>query len=257
MIPQIFQIDFPFPITINSFGLFLALAFIAGMRRLELSFSDHGIDKERAEPMVMVCAVAGVFGAKLLSVLANLDRFWSDPLGTVLSGTGFVFYGGLIGGFLAGVWFAWRNKLGVVKVMDLIGPTLALGYGVGRIGCHLSGDGDYGSVTDLPWSFSYALGVVPTTSPVHPTPIYESLAAFGICWFLLKVERSGALSAPGQRFSLYLLLMSTERFLVEFLRIEPRVFAGFTQAQVIALVLFSIGGILLLFSQTLRPKVSS
>ena len=241
MIPTIFQLG---PIPIHSFGLMMVLCFLAGMRRLELSLAEHGEDKTHAESMVFWAAIGGLLGARVLFILGSLEQLVADPLGVIFSGAGFVFYGGLIGGFLAVTVYIKKNGLSFWKMADLIGPALAIGYAVGRIGCHLSGDGDYGRASDLPWAVNYAFGAVPTTEVVHPAPIYESISAFLICFLLLKVERAGLLSATGQRAGLYLILMSIERFFIEFIRIESVVFEGLTQAQVFAVGLGVLGTLL-------------
>jgi len=250
MIPEILSIG---PLTLHSFGLMMVLTFLAGWKRLEISLEDGGYQGTHAEPMVVYAAIGGVIGARVLFILANFSAFLAAPIEMIITGAGFIFYGGFIGGFLAVVFYLRKNSLPFFKMADIVAPALAIGYGVGRIGCQLSGDGDYGKVTDLPWAMSYSLGAVPTAPGVlvHPAPVYESLAAFFICWLLLN--RSEAFSwKPGSLFGLYLILMSIERFLVEIIRIEPLVGAGLTQAQWIA-IFISLFGLLLIF----RPAGAS
>ena len=117
--------------------------------------------------------------------------------------------------------------------------ALAIGYGIGRIGCQLAGDGDYGVATDLPWGMAYPNGVVPTLEKVHPAPVYETLlglAIFAILWRLrLRFEK------PGQLFSLYLVLAGAARFAVEIIRLNPDVVWGLSAAQLISLVMIAAG----------------
>jgi phosphatidylglycerol:prolipoprotein diacylglycerol transferase len=121
----------------------------------------------------------------------------------------------------------------------LAATPLALGYAIGRIGCQLSGDGDYGTASDLPWAMSYPDGAVPTNERVQPTPIYESISMALIAWALWTLRDR---FAPGLLFALYLVLSGVERFLVEFLRRNDEVWAGLTVPQIESLVLMLVGG---------------
>ena len=122
---------------------------------------------------------------------------------------------------------------------DAVGIGLAIGYAIGRIGCQLAGDGDYGVPTDLPWGMAYPEGVVPTLEIVHPAPVYETLmglATFGVLW-----STRMRLAVPGTLFSLYLVLSGVARFAVEFIRLNPVVAWGLTGAQLISLALVAVG----------------
>jgi phosphatidylglycerol:prolipoprotein diacylglycerol transferase len=134
---------------------------------------------------------------------------------------------------------------------------LALGYAVGRLGCQLSGDGDYGIRTSGWWGMSYATGVVPTLPGelVYPTPLFESSIALLVLWVLSWVEvRSTVLSGRFQRFGLYLVLISIERFFVEFLRPNVKVLSNFSEAQIIAVGLAVFGIVLLLIGGSGRVE---
>ena len=124
-------------------------------------------------------------------------------------------------------------------MVDAIGIGLALGYAVGRIGCQLAGDGDYGVPTELPWGMAYPNGVVPTLERVHPAPVYETLMGLGIFGILWSTRKH--LQTLGLSFCLYLILSGTARFLVEFVRLNPEVFWGLSAAQGISLVLIGVG----------------
>ena len=131
------------------------------------------------------------------------------------------------------LWARWRGFLGA-RLFDLAAPGLALGYAIGRVGCQLSGDGDYGEATDMPWGMAYPEGTVSTTEEVHPTPIFETLAMGLVA--LRAVEPARPLPA-GVLFAFYLVLAGIERLLVEFIRRNDAVVAGLTQAQLISLAM--------------------
>jgi len=131
-------------------------------------------------------------------------------------------------------------------MLDLASPAAAIGYGVGRLGCLVSGDGDYGIPTSLPWGMSFPHGLVPTTQRVHPTPIYELLGALLITWILWRRGGPDRPAPMGQITGEYLILSGVARFLVEFIRINPRILWGMTNAQLASLgsVVFGFGLIL-------------
>ena len=240
MIPVIIQIG---PLPINAFGLMLVLALVAGWRRLVLDLRWAGQDTEQAEQMVFWAGVGGVVGARLAFVASFPQNLFSEPIGTLFSGAGFVFYGGLLGGTLAVVYLIKRAGHSALQYSDLVTPCLAIGYAVGRIGCQLSGDGDYGIESLLPWAVSFEHGVVPTAPGlrVHPTPVYETMMALATGYVLIRLLRAQRFAFAGQLMGLYLILTSLARFLVEFVRIEPVVAIGLTQAQLWAIGLATLG----------------
>jgi phosphatidylglycerol:prolipoprotein diacylglycerol transferase len=247
MIPQIFYLG---PIPINSFGLMVALAFLAGIYRLAISFEKVQINPDLAETVVLTGGFSGLVGARLWYLIRHYSEIKDNFFGAAFSGAGFVFYGGFLTSVLFVFFVMRRYKLPVAAFIDSLGPTLALTYAIGRVGCQLSGDGDYGMATTSIFGMSYESGVVPTAHGVlaYPTPLYESFMTLFILWLLTKAENSEKWSVPYSKFGLYLLLMSIERFLVEFLRIEERIFWGFSEAQLVALCLGVIGSVLLLRS---------
>ena len=233
-----------------------------------------------AEMLIAIPCLAGIVGAKLYHVLESPADFFAHPLDQLLSPYGFAWFGGLLAGFAVFVWVGRRQKIPLLTLLDAGSPAAALGYGIGRIGCFLSGDGDYGIPTSLPWGMSFPNGLVPTTQRVHPTPIYELIVACFISWWLWKMGvrqiqagglKYGLISASGpanpelsaklvsesrqpsppkvaptrayqpeqgQRrppdgsvFATYLILTGLARFLVEFIRINPRSFLGMSNAQ--------------------------
>ncbi len=184
-------------------------------------------------------------GARLYHVLESPRELLADP-SVLISRFGFAWFGGFLGGFVALVFLARRFEIPTLEFMDLCAPAAAVGYALGRIGCLLSGDGDYGVPTTLPWGMSFPNGVVPTTERVHPTPLYEFfiwLLIAAILWRLGKRALTNS-SVRGEVFSGYLILTGVARFLIEFIRINPRSFFGLSNAQAASLVSIVIGFIL-------------
>jgi phosphatidylglycerol:prolipoprotein diacylglycerol transferase len=175
--------------------------------------------------------------ARLLPVAERSDVS-DDLLGNIFSGAGLVWYGGAIGGALAVFAWAWWRGFLTLVLLDVASVPLALGYAIGRIGCQLSGDGDYGKASDLPWAMSYPDGTVPTNEEVHPSPVYETLAMGLVAWLLWQWRDR---FRPGVLFALYLTLAGLERFLVEFVRRNEETVAGLTTAQIESLAMMLAG----------------
>ncbi|MEM1122565.1 MAG: prolipoprotein diacylglyceryl transferase family protein [Bacteroidota bacterium] len=226
---------------------------------------------DRIGDITLIAAFTGILGAKFFAIFEDMSNLTVDNFfQALLSGGGLAIYGGLIGGFCGVVWYLKKHKINVSHVADAVAPALIIGYGVGRIGCQLSGDGDWGidnlaaapSWWFLPewlWAYDYPQNVlnqgVPIegcvgnycralANPVYPTPVYETVMAFaiaGILWALRK-----RLPVPGMLFCVYLILNGFERFWIEKIRVnsEYDIF-GFTptQAEVIAVLLFVIGSV--------------
>lgn len=248
MIPTILHLG---PIPINSFGLMVALALLVGIERLAISFRRGGLPEQLAERYVLWSGFLGLVGARLWFIGDHWSEVRGQLVEALLASAGFVFYGGFITAWIVVLVLLRRDGIAPRRFFDAMGPALALGYAVGRLGCQLSGDGDYGSPTTSFWGMSYSSGVIPTPPGVlvYPTPLFESAIAIAIAIILGRVEisRSSVWQKPYARMGLCLLLLSIERFFIEFLRINPRVAGGvLSEAQVIALVLTAIGGVLLL-----------
>jgi phosphatidylglycerol---prolipoprotein diacylglyceryl transferase len=247
--------------TVPTFGLMVATAMVAAYYLLRADLARRGIaDRSSgfAEALIAVPCLAGFVGAKLYHALQTPSALLADPVSQLFSQYGFAWFGGLIAGAAAFVWVARRRKLPLLGVLDAGSAAAALGYGVGRIGCLLSGDGDYGIPTSLPWGMSFPHGLVPTTERVHPTPIYEFIVACVIAWVLWSIgsrqvrslanskprerDRSNEMGPPsGSVFAAYLVLTGLARFLVEFIRINPRSLFGLTNAQVASLGSIVVG----------------
>lgn len=275
-------------LTIPTYGLMVALAMLAAYLTLRADLARRGIAPKSssvAETLIAVPCLVGLIGAKLYHELESPREFFADPWHQLFSQYGFAWFGGLLAGFAAYVWLARKQPAPLLTMLDAGSPAAALGYGVGRIGCLLSGDGDYGIPTSLPWGMSFPNGLVPTAASVHPTPIYEFIVACLIARLLWKMGAADAITrrgttsfhattdtaslrdrrgtpcrAPtdqnagaadtmsdkgtagtddrccaGEVFAAYLLLTGVARFLVEFIRINPRSFLGMTNAQAASL----------------------
>jgi phosphatidylglycerol:prolipoprotein diacylglycerol transferase len=228
------------PLTLQSFGLMLGLGFVVAGVFAAKRLKEIGRPPDWAYEMVFAALVGGIVGARAWAVIENWDEAKDDLLGSIFSGSGLVFYGGLFGGALAVLGWAWWRGVLDAKTLDVAAVPLAAAYAIGRIGCQLAGDGDYGIAWDGPWAMSYPDGTVPTTEKVHPTPVYETIVMGLVAWFLWRRRNS---MPPGGLFALYLVLAGAERFLVEFIRRNEDVFAGLTVAQLIALAMVLIGGV--------------
>jgi phosphatidylglycerol---prolipoprotein diacylglyceryl transferase len=222
-------------ISIKTFGVFFALNFVAWGALAARRLRELGRPVDWAYEMVLVAVAGGLVGAKLYYVLQHPSDF---TLSDIVSGSGLVWYGGLLGGIVFMlVWAHFRGFLGL-HLCDIAGLCLPLGYAIGRIGCQVSGDGDYGTRSDLPWAMPYPHGTVPTDVSVHPTPIYETLS-MGLVALLLWHLRDRV--RPGIVFALYLVLAGIERFLVEFIRRNSEVALGLTAPQLWSVAMVVIG----------------
>mgnify|MGYP000856967604 CR=1 FL=1 len=232
MHPELLRIG---SLTINSYGLMMALGFIAAGVLAAWGFKRRGLNPDSAIIGLMAAMVGGLVGAKLHYLIINPGSFPE----AVFSGRGLVWYGGLLGGTL-GVILALRwQKVPIGPAADAVAPGLAAGYAFGRIGCLLNGC-CHGSETSLPWGMVFPVGSPPTSVPVHPTQLYESLTSLlilGVLLFLLqpRLRRTGAL------FWAYVALAGLERLLVEFLRINRPVWLGLTQQQLISVGMIVAG----------------
>jgi phosphatidylglycerol:prolipoprotein diacylglycerol transferase len=255
MIPDVLHIG---PVPIHLFGIFLALAFLAAGSVAGREFARSGYDPAAASTCVVWAAVGGIVGARLWLVLDAWHEFVRAPASFLLTGGGFVWYGGLLGGAVAVTVCFRREGIPWLRGADAVAPAIALGQAIGRIGCQVAGDGDWGRETTLPWGMSYPYAVVGWDKPpgvrVHPTPVYECLAYLVIFLVLWRMRRDPV--PDGAVFSTYLVLTGLARFLVEFVRMNPPFVLGLTQAQVTSLVLMAVGGWLLLTRRAWRPAAA-
>ena len=267
------------PVPIPLFGLLVVCAMFAaaaclraqlrrmhaagqiGNARRQVSASDGSVTwielapQEIVSDLTTIVMVTGVLGARIFHILEHLDTFMAAPASMIFSRAGFSVFGGLILGTIAGVLFIRRWHLSASAMLDAVAPAMMLGYGIGRIGCQISGDGDWGTAANMAlkpdwlptwfWAQTYQnniFGEAIAAPGVYPTSIYETamaLACFGLLWALRKHPYK-----TGWLFAVYLLLAGLERFAIEQLRVNPKFnVLGFqlTQAEVIAVVLAVLG----------------
>lgn len=240
MQPEIDLLGLP----VKTFGLCFALAFLAAGAVLTRRFRELRWPADQATEALLAALLGGLVGARAYWLTDNWSEAEGDLLGSLFGGSGLTWYGGALGGALAVLaWARWRGRLNA-RLFDAAAPVLALGYAIGRVGCQVSGDGDYGRASDLPWAMAYPDGVVPTTEVVQPTPIYETLwmgLAALVLWALRDRLPAGAI------FGLWLVLAGLERFVIEFWRRNPDVDLGLTTAQVTSVGLLVAGAALTLW----------
>jgi phosphatidylglycerol:prolipoprotein diacylglycerol transferase len=224
--------------SLKTFGLCFGLAFVVSGAMVARRLKELGRPPDWAYEMVFAALLGGLIGARGYWVLGHIDDVRGDVLGGLFGGTGLVWYGGALGGAAGVLLWAYRKGMFNLLLLDLCAPALAMGYAVGRIGCQVSGDGDYGTSTDLPWGMAYPHGVVPTTEVVHPTPIYETLSMGLVAWALWRARNA---FRPGVLFAFYLVFAGSERLLVEFIRRNEPVLAGLTEAQLASVVMLVAG----------------
>ena len=234
---------------IPTFGLMLWLAAVVAAIVTERGFKRVRIDAD-AVGIAAVTVVAGIVGAKLWHVLDTPADFRALGWPVLWDTAGFAWYGGLVLGIAALLLQGWWAKIGALRTLDLAAPAAAIGYGIGRIGCLLSGDGCYGIATTLPWGMSFPHGIEPTFQRVHPTPLYEFIAGLMIGWWLWR--RAGKPHATGMILGHYLVLTGAARFLVEFIRRNPKVILGLSNAQLASLGAVVVG-LAIAFWSSKRP----
>jgi phosphatidylglycerol:prolipoprotein diacylglycerol transferase len=260
------------PVHLGTFGLLLWLAAVAATVVLHKNFVRNGVDAD-ALSVVAFVVIAGVIGAKTWHELQNVTDLkaalrmmgapgWKHPFDVVMEflhwfQAGFAWFGGMLAGIAMLMWQGRTAKpegltgwKAAIRMLDLAAPAAAIGYGVGRIGCLTSGDGDYGINTTLPWGVHMAKNaLVPPTPPtalVQPTPVYEFLFALVLGWLLWQLGRKAR--PLGWLTGLYLVLSGLARFSVEFVRINPPVYGWMTNAQVAALGSVVVGLLVLVVS---------
>ncbi len=240
MYPEIIRIgDF----TISSFGLMIALCFLAGYWIVTLEARRKKLNEKLVSNMFLASMIGGIVGAKLLYLFENvpLSELARHPLDNLLSRGGLTYYGGFFWAILLTWIIAYKNRLSMWVVGDMAAPALALAYAIGRFGCLLVGD-DYGIPSDLPWAMSFPKGLPPTTETVHPTQLYEIIIMSIVFVFIWKIRKKA--KPAGWLFSVYLILAGLERFFIEFIRsTTPSPVPGLSVAQLMALVIVAIGAI--------------
>jgi phosphatidylglycerol:prolipoprotein diacylglycerol transferase len=263
------------PLRLGTYGLMVWVAFFCAYFVLGADLRRRKLPGD-ALNIILLLVVSGLVGSKLYHLLERPAEFFANPIGLFFSSYGFAWFGGFLGGLAVLLWLAHHYRVPILAFLDACSPAAALGYAIGRIGCLVSGDGDYGIATKLPWGMafppleagcrvqhficvvhgslepSYGTTVGLATNAivrVHPTPIYEFIVGALIAWFLWRrgAERLRDKAAPGEILAEYLVLTGLARLLVEFIRINSRSFLGvLTNAQVVSL-LSIIAGVALIF----------
>ena len=235
MRPVLFHVG---DIAIPSFWVMAFLGFFAAFLVARRNLTRNGYGARMAYDITLWAYVGGWVGARLFTIPTGWDYFIDDPLRFLVSSSGWVWYGGVVGGMVAaGLWGRWYGP-GAYVVGDIVAPALAVGQAIGRIGCQLAGDGDYGIPSDLPWAMSYPDGEVPTVERVHPTPLYEcaaNLLIFVILWRRPTPRIKGAIWGE------YMIYSGVARFLVEFVRRHPAWLLFLTTAQWLSILSIGVG----------------
>jgi len=266
MIPKLFQIG---PIPVYSYGLMLGISFIVASYLLSKEFKRKKMDENVAVNITFLALIGGVVGAKLLYIIEEwsyITSLSSNKLFStegLFSAQGLTFYGGFILATVMVYFYVRAKKIPFLRICDTAAPSLAIGYGIARIGCHLSGDGDYGLPVSefaswVPWGTDYSNGTLPPSAAFrgseiaqrfggsvpdnvlcHPTPVYEFILGvimFSILWYYRKKFK-----IDGKLFFLYLILSGIARLMVEYIRLNPKIIFGLSEAQLISIILIIIG----------------
>jgi phosphatidylglycerol:prolipoprotein diacylglycerol transferase len=247
---------------VYSYGVLLALAYLAGLQLAVIRARRAGLDSARIMDLGIYLIIAALVGAKLMLIAVDFNYFRSQPRELLsLVRAGGVFYGGLLAALFVGLWLVKRYKLPAWSTADMIAPGIAVGHIVGRLGCLLAGC-CYGRPTDVPWAITFkdpiaAVNVgTPLDVPLHPTQLYDAGAEALILIVLLITERRGR-GFPGRTFWLYMLLYAVSRFVIEFYRGDERGMAwGMSTSQLVAVVLVPIS-LLMLWRLRGRPAVAA
>lgn len=266
MIPKLFQIG---PVPVYSYGLMLGISFLVASFILSKEFKRKKLKENYAINITFIALIGGVIGAKLLYVIEDWSSIMSQPASKIFSSdgifspAGLTWYGGFVLAIIIIIIYSRVIKIPFLKICDAAAPSLAIGYGIARIGCHLSGDGDYGLPVSefaswVPWGTDYSKGTLPPSVAFrgteiaekfggavpdnilcHPTPVYEFI--LGVTIFLILWKKRKTFKKDGELFFLYLVLSGVSRLMIEFLRINPKLAFGLSEAQLISAILIIIG----------------
>lgn len=257
MYPILFEIG---PLTIHTYGVFAVTGFIIGLIFAINQAKKQGIPKEKILDLGFYILISAIVGSRLLFVLIEYEYYFKNPLDIIKFWEGgLVFYGGLLLAIIVGIFYTRKNALPLWKIADIIAPSLAIGYAIGRLGCFSAGC-CYGEPTELPWGviFTDPHSLAIRGIPIHPTQLYGAVASFGIFIFLILYRRHKRFE--GELFWLYMLLYSTARFIIEFFRGDEArdlIYQGFSLAQAISIAIFLVAISLIIYWRKWVPKKSS
>jgi len=251
MYPRLLELG---PITLYSYGVLLAAAYLLGLKLAMSRARSAGLDSTRIMDLGIYIIVSALVGAKAMLLIVDFDFFSSNPWQLLnLLRSGGVFYGGLILAVVMAFWYMSKHHLPLWKTSDMFAPGIALGHVIGRFGCLFAGC-CYGRPTELPWSITFTdtfassnVGT-PLGIPLHPTQLYEAGAELTILLFLLTTEKRGQ-AFPGRTFWGYLLLYGISRFVIEFFRGDDRgiVMEVFSTSQFVSVLLIPLSTIMLIW----------
>jgi phosphatidylglycerol:prolipoprotein diacylglycerol transferase len=254
MLPVLFRLG---PLTIRTYGVAVALAFLFGILLVRRGAKQRGINPDSAYDIVLAAMLGGIIGARIVYVMKNWSEFAQNPLEIFATWQGgLVFYGGLIGGTLAVLLAIVRiRRLPMGKVADIVAPALALGSAIGRLGCFCNGC-CYGKQTGVPWAITFtdsASAASPLGTPLHPTQLYEFSYNILILAVLLWAEKR--FKSDGLLFWLFITLYGLFRFIVEFFRTNPVAFAGMSASQIFSALMFVVGISVIVFRYSGRKQM--
>ena len=253
MYPILFQYKL---ISIGGYGIMLGLGFYLAFLLLERELKLRNLDPELAYKILLVAIPSGIIGSKVFHIMEHWSEFLEYPVEMIFSGAGLSAYGGFLLAFIICYFVIRKSGIGLLTVCDTVTPSLALGYCFGRFGCHVAGDGCYGIVVKAYHSLqflgtAYPNGIVPSSELVYPTPLFEVFASVLILGFMLQLRKKDW--PAGKLFFIYLILNGLPRFLVEFIRTNPVMALGLTQAQVVGIFLIITGIIGLFMLERNKP----
>jgi len=266
MIPILFKLG---PVTIYSYGVMMALGFIAAGFVLASECRRRSLPTDYASTIVLWGAIGGLVGARLWDVYDEFPHYAQHPLSIIFSRSGFAWDGGFAGGLLAVYLVSRSFRIRFLTTADMAAPAVLIGHAFGRMGCLLSGDGDWGLPTKMPWGMSFPNAIVGWNSQtvlklnaqgqlvsgfypgvrVQPTPIFEAVLYVAIAVFLLWAMHKRCW-IEGQTFYAFLVLSGGARFLVEFWRINPRVLWGLSEYQLFSILMMIAGIAALLLTKS-------
>jgi phosphatidylglycerol:prolipoprotein diacylglycerol transferase len=261
MYPRLLELG---PITVYTYGVLLAAAYLLGLKFAMMRAKARGLDSVRVLDLGIYIIISALIGAKLLLFVTDFQSFRANPRELLtLARSGGVFYGGLIVAVGVALWYIRRAGLPLWTTCDVFAPGIALGHAVGRFGCFFAGC-CYGKPTTLPWGivfkdpFAAANVGTPLGVHLHPTQLYEAGAELLILGLLLATEKKGKPFA-GRTFWLYILLYAISRFAIEFFRGDERGMVGmFSTSQFISVLLAPLAlGMLVYLARTKSPAPKS